>query len=86
MVVITLAVALALQTSVVAVVNAYLIRSLPYPAADRLYQVTWARPGENAPTGLSDLDWASLSDVVVGGLGPRRVHVRRSTPGAPARG
>jgi putative ABC transport system permease protein len=64
MVVITLAVALALQTSVVAVVNAYLIRSLPYPAADRLYQVTWARPGENAPTGLSDLDWASLSDVV----------------------
>ena len=64
MVVVTLAVALALQASVVAVVNAYLVRSLPYPAADRLFQVAWSRPGENAPTGLSDLDWASLSDVV----------------------
>jgi hypothetical protein len=39
MVIITLSVALALQTSVVAVVNAYLIRALPYPGADRLYQV-----------------------------------------------
>jgi putative ABC transport system permease protein len=63
-VVITLATALALQASVVAVVNAYLIRSLPYPAADRLYQVSYARPGEDAPEGLEDLDWTSLSDVV----------------------
>lgn len=64
MVVITLAVALALQTSVVAVVNAYLIRSLPYPGADRLYQVAYAPPGENSPEGMEELDWASLSDVV----------------------
>jgi putative ABC transport system permease protein len=64
MVVVTLAVALALQTTVVVDVNAYLVRSLPYPGADRLYQVTYAPRGENPPEKLEQLDWASLSDVV----------------------
>ena len=38
----SLALGLALATSTAAVVNAYLIRSLPYPASDRLYHVMYA--------------------------------------------
>ena len=59
-----LAVAIALQTSAIAVVNAYLVRALPYPNADRLYTVSYAQPPENPPAGLSSLDWSSLSDVI----------------------
>jgi predicted permease len=60
----SLAVGFALVTSTVAVLNAYLIRGLPYPAADRLYNVMYAPPGPWEPGGMSALDWASLSDVV----------------------
>lgn len=63
-VVATLALAIALATSVLAVVNAYLIRALPYPGASRLYGVSYSRPGEAAPRGLADLSWDALSDVV----------------------
>src|SRR5688572_16430132 len=62
--VLTLAVGLALTIVVLTVVNAYLVRSLPYPAADRLYSVSYARPGQEQPRDLETLDWASLSDVV----------------------
>ncbi len=48
----------------VAVVNAYLIQPLPYPAADRVYHVMYAPPGPWEPGGLSGMDWASVSDVV----------------------
>ena len=61
---VTLALGIALATSVMAVVNAYLVRSLPYPAADRLYRVTYARPGESPPDGLEELPWESLADVI----------------------
>ena len=54
----------ALSISTVAVVNAYFLRSLPYPAAERLYNVAYARTGEPQPQGLADMDWSSLSDVV----------------------
>lgn len=60
----TLAFGLALTIVVLAVVNAYLVRSLPYPAADRLYSVSYARPGQEQPRDMETLDWASLSDVV----------------------
>src|SRR3712207_2219106 len=63
-VVATLALAIALETSVLAVVNAYLVRSLPYPAADRLYHVAYSPPGQSHPPGLEELSWDALSPVV----------------------
>jgi putative ABC transport system permease protein len=60
----TLGLAIALEVTVIAVVNAYLVRSLPYPAADRLYSVGYARPGDVYPEGLANLDWAEVSGVV----------------------
>ena len=41
----SLVLGLTLAASAIAVANAYLIRSLPYPAADRLYHVRYAPPG-----------------------------------------
>jgi putative ABC transport system permease protein len=62
--VLSLGLGFALSTTTVAVVNAYFLRSLPYPAAERLYNVAYARTGEPQPQGLSAIDWPSLSDVV----------------------
>lgn len=62
--VLSLGLGLALTASTLAVVNAYLIRSLPYPAADRLYHVVYARPGQPEPRGMTALDWTALGDVV----------------------
>lgn len=63
-VVATLVLAIALATVVLAVVNAYLIRALPYPGASRLYGVSYARPGEAPPRGLAELPWDAVSDVI----------------------
>lgn len=60
----SLAVGFALATTIVSVVNGYLIRSVPYPAADRLYHVRYAPPGPWEPRGMSGLDWTSARDVV----------------------
>lgn len=60
----SLALGLALTTSTVSVVNAYLIRSLPYPEADRLHHVRYAPPGPWEPHGMTGLDWKSVEDVV----------------------
>jgi putative ABC transport system permease protein len=60
----TLAIGLALCVTTLSVVNAYVLRGLPYPAADRLYRVDYAPPGQNPPRGLEALDWGSLGDVV----------------------
>ena len=62
--ILTLGVGLALCLIVAAVANAYLFRPLPYPAADRLYNIQYAPPNERAPRGLAALDWASLNDIV----------------------
>jgi putative ABC transport system permease protein len=62
--VLTLGVGLALCITVLSVANAYVIRGLPYPAADRLYRVDYAARGQNPPRGLEALDWASLADIV----------------------
>lgn len=44
--------------------NAYLVRTLPYAAADRLFHVMYAPPGPWEPSGVGTLDWAALADVV----------------------
>src|SRR6185436_19466383 len=59
-----LSLAFSLAIVTVAVVNAYLIQPLPYPAPDRVYHVMYAPPGPWEPRGLSGMDWASVSDVV----------------------
>ena len=61
---VSLVIGLTLAASTIAVANAYLIRSLPYPEADRLYHVMYAPPGPYEPGGMSALDWKSVSDVV----------------------
>ena len=62
--VLTLGVGLALCVTVLTVVNAYMVRALPYPASDRLFRVDYAAPNQRAPRGLEQLEWASLHDVV----------------------
>jgi putative ABC transport system permease protein len=59
----TLAVGFALVTIVLTALNAYVVRALPYPEADRLYRVDYAPPGQQWPSGMEHLDWSSLRDV-----------------------
>jgi len=59
----TLTLGIALAASVIAIVNGYLLRSLPYPAADRLYSIRF-EPGQQIPDGLENLDWQSLSNII----------------------
>jgi len=60
----TLALGLALTATTTAVVNAYLIRSMPYPAANRLYHVLYAPIGQPEPGGLTSFDWNALGEFV----------------------
>jgi predicted permease len=60
----SLAVGLALAATTVSVVNAYLIRSLPYHDVDRIYHLRYAPPGPWEPRGMTALDWTSVTDVV----------------------
>ena len=60
----SLVLGLSLAAATLAVTNAYLIRSLPYPLASRLYHVMYAPPGPFEPGGLSAMDWTSVADVV----------------------
>ncbi len=60
----SLALGLALTATTVSVVNAYLVRRLPYAAAARLYHVRYAPPGPWEPSGMTALDWSSVQDVV----------------------
>ncbi len=58
-----------------------LLRALPYPAADRLYRLDYAEPGQDWPDNLERLDWRATDDVVehLHLVGPRRVlHARRA--------
>lgn len=63
-VVLSLALGIVLIASTLAVTNAYLGRTLPYAATDRLYNVMYAPPGPWEPGGMSSIDWASVDDVV----------------------
>ncbi|HYN08951.1 MAG TPA: ABC transporter permease [Vicinamibacterales bacterium] len=60
----SLAVGFALVASTTGVVNAYLIRSLPFAAAHRLYHVMYAPPGPWEPRGMTAIGWTSVADVV----------------------
>ena len=62
--VLSLALGLAVATSIIAIVNAYLIRTPPYPAADRMYHLRYAPPGPWEPHGMTGLDWTTVEDVV----------------------
>jgi len=62
--VLSLSLGFALAATTMAVVNAYLIRSMPYPAADRLYRVIYSPRGVPNPGGLQKLDWQALSEFV----------------------
>lgn len=90
----TLAAAVALETTTLSVVNAYLVRGLPYPAAERLYRIAYAAPGEREPRNLEQVDWRALSDVaeeqiawdldvfyMMGGEYPERAPGQWVTPG-----
>jgi len=59
-----LACGFALAATTLAVVNAYLIRVLPFPAAQRLYHVNYAPQGVPEPRGVAMVDWKVLSDIV----------------------
>lgn len=60
----SLALGFALAATTLAVVNAYLIRSMPFPSANRLYHAIYAPPGVPEPRGVAAIDWKSLNDVV----------------------
>jgi putative ABC transport system permease protein len=60
----SLALALFITIATFTVVNAYLIRSLPYPEADRLYHVIYAPTGRPEPGGMAAFDWRDVADVV----------------------
>ena len=62
--VLTLGVGMTLGTSAMVVISGYLLKDLPYPAADRLYWIRYAAPGQDQPRDLEKLDWASLDDVI----------------------
>lgn len=63
-VILTLGLGLTLCTTAMVVVNAYLFSNLPYPSADRLYNVRYAAPGQDQPRRMETLDWGSLGDVI----------------------
>jgi hypothetical protein len=69
----SLALGFTLVATTLAVVNAYLIRSMPFPAADRLYHVIYTAPGAPEPRGVATLDWKSLCQRI------------RAVPGGPLR-
>ena len=61
--VMSLGLGLALAISALAVVNAYLVRDFPYPAADRMYHLIFGTAGQE-PRGVSGIDWQRFSDVI----------------------
>lgn len=63
-IVLTLGVGLALATTVLAITNAYLLRSMPFAGGERLYHVMYAPPGPHEPRGMSEIDWSALRNVV----------------------
>lgn len=66
--VLTLGLGVALSAAVLLVLNAYLFRTLPYPAAERLYGVQFAPPGQPGPEKMETIDWRALDDIVEHGI------------------
>ena len=63
-VILTLGAGLALSLTVLTLVNAYMIRPLPYPSSERLHSVILTSPGAEPIRGLDNIDWSALDDVV----------------------
>lgn len=61
--VLTLGAGIALNVTVAALLDAYLLRTLPYPAAERLYDLRFGNQTEPGPRGLERLDWARLNHL-----------------------
>jgi predicted permease len=61
---VTLSLGMTLFTTAMVAVNAYLLNDLPYPAADRLYEIRYGAPGQPQPGNMEALDWRSLDDVI----------------------
>jgi hypothetical protein len=55
--IVSLALGVALTASTLAVMNSYLVRLMPYPAADRLYRVLYDSGREPEPQRLEQVDW-----------------------------
>ena len=85
---ISLTIAVGLAAAAAGVINAYLVRSLPYPHADRLYHVLYAPPGPWEPAGLSRFDWSALDDIVEHAITStsETMHAIDGRPGDPYRG
>lgn len=64
MAVLSLTLSLALGLTVFRVLNAYVLRGFPYPAAERLYSLSLGVPGQGSLPGLDQLAWSSLKDIV----------------------
>ena len=62
--VLSLALGIGACTAIFSIVDAVLVRSLPYPDAHRLYHVMYAPPGPWEPRGMTGLDWTSVTDVI----------------------
>lgn len=62
--VLMLSASLALTVTILTVVNAYVLRGLPYPEASRLYQVNYLPAGRLSFDDLARLDWNSLDDII----------------------
>jgi predicted permease len=90
----TLGAGLALCLTVLTIINAYMLRPLPYPASDRLYSVVLASPGRDLLRGLENVDWTAADDVIeyriawdldafylLGGSHPERALGAWVTPG-----
>ena len=60
----TLGASLALCVVVAVLLNASLLRGLPYPDSDRLFDVRYGAANEPPPQGIDKLDWQSLDDVL----------------------
>jgi predicted permease len=62
--VVSLTLALALGLTVFRVLNAYVLRALPYPASERLHSVVLTAPGQTFLRDPAVLPWESLDDIV----------------------
>ncbi|MGH7653684.1 MAG: ABC transporter permease [Gemmatimonadaceae bacterium] len=60
----SVALGVTLATTVGAVVNAYLIRSLPFANANRLYHLSYSEPRHPEPRGVRLIDWPALQGIV----------------------
>lgn len=60
----TLGLGIALAATVTVLVNAYLVRGLPYPGSERLHWIRYGQPTGPFAQGLETVDWNTLDDIV----------------------